>query len=190
MDIPTITNAGDGTDIGSSQDWSAFLSANGDMSESGNIVCAGGNSVTSQSGVIVLEPSRRPLFSTSTLLPLAAGGSQVLEVDLGPDAAGWWYWMLGSGAGSHPGLDLGGGDLLPLNYDKYFLLTATKPFLGIFSGFLGSLPGDGAASASLTLPPGTDPSLAGVTLHHAYVAGAILGQVDVYSNAEVVRLTL
>lgn len=79
--------------------------------------------------------------------------------------------------------------LLPLNFDAYFNLTLTKPFLGVFSGFLGVLQPDGTAQAALTIPSGADPGLAGITLYHAYVTAAVFGTVDSASNAIPVTLT-
>ena len=51
-----------------------------------------------------------------------------------------------------------------------------------------ALVGDGRASASFNLPPGADPGLAGVQLHHAYLVASGFGVVDLASNA--VPLTL
>jgi hypothetical protein len=41
----------------------------------------------------------------------------------------------------------------------------------------------GQAVATLAIPPGSDPGLAGVTLHHANVAAEVLGTIAFTSNA-------
>jgi hypothetical protein len=123
-----------------------------------------------------------------TSVSLSAGGQQGLDLDGGIGRANWFYWMFGSATGTAPGFSLAPGFALPLNFDGYFNLTLTKPGLGAFGNFLGQLDASGQATATLTVPPGVDPSLAGVTLHHAYLASAVLGQADFASRAVPVLL--
>jgi hypothetical protein len=98
--------------------------------------------------------------------------------------------MFGSVTGTTPGIDFGGGVVLPLNYDVYFNLTLHKHGLGAFSNFIGTLDGNGSATASLTLPALMDPSLVGVKLYHAYLAASVLGIPEFASNAVSVELVL
>lgn len=108
------------------------------------------------------------LFSDDELVDLDEGGSQVFELDGGPDFAGDIYLLLGSISGSDPGIPLGNATL-PLNPDPYFSFTLANINSGPLQNTLGLLDGQGEATASLTLPPATDPGLAGITLRHAYL---------------------
>ncbi|MFT5284580.1 MAG: hypothetical protein ACI8TQ_000737 [Planctomycetota bacterium] len=108
-------------------------------------------------------------------LSLSTGGTQVLSLTGGASSANWFYWIFGSVTGTAPGIDFGGGIILPLNFDVYFNITLTTPTLGAFNSFFSALDGSGNATASLTLPAGLDPALAGVTMNHAYLAAEILG---------------
>jgi hypothetical protein len=126
------------------------------------------------------------LVAPEASISLAAGGSQSFGLRAGQGHAGSFYLVLGSASGTSPGFPLAAGLELPLAFDEYFLLTL-KPS-GAFSGFFGVLDGDGLGNAALTLPAGVDPGLAGVELHHAYAAGALLGVPDFASNALSVQL--
>ncbi|MFT7665417.1 MAG: hypothetical protein ACI87A_003655, partial [Planctomycetota bacterium] len=105
-------------------------------------------------------------------------------------SAGWSYFTFGSVTGTSPGLDFGGGVVLPLNFDVYTNLTLKSPGLGIFGNFRGTLDGAGHAVATFSLPAVMDPSLVGVTINHAYLAGAVLGVPEFASNAVPVLLTM
>ena len=115
-------------------------------------------------------------------LSLSAGGTQTLFLTGGLSSANWFYWIFGSVTGTAPGIDFGGGIILPLNFDVYFNITLTKPGLGAFNNFVSVFDGSGNATASLTLPAGLDPSLAGVTFNHAYLAAEVLGISDFASE--------
>lgn len=106
---------------------------------------------------------------TPSALSLQAGGTQSLELRAGLDHAGEPHLILGSLTGTSPGLPLGGGLLLPLSFDTYTLLSLTQPSAGPVQGALGSLSPTGTQTASLSLPSGSPPSLAGQSLFHAYV---------------------
>ncbi len=131
-----------------------------------------------------------PFRASTSSISLSAGGQQEFSLYLGlPDLkANWAYWIFGSATGTSPGLDFGGDVVLPLNYDAYFQFTLTKPLAGIYSGFLGVLDGAGEGTATLTLPPGLDPLLAGQTLYHAYVATAMFPGFEYVSDAVSVLL--
>lgn len=109
-----------------------------------------------------------PFCSDRDALLAVAGGQQVLNLDAGQAFAGLPYFVLGSGAGTSPGVDLGGLNL-PLNApDGYLDLTLTQfngPFL---QDTLGLLDGAGRAQAKISLPPGQT-SLSGITVDHAYL---------------------
>jgi hypothetical protein len=73
------------------------------------------------------------------------------------------------------------GLLLPLNADAYTLATAQNANSGPYVGTLGVLGAAGGARCKLVVPAGLGPSLAGLSLAHAYVAfGA---KVELASNA-------
>ena len=80
------------------------------------------------------------------------------------------------------------GAVLPLNFDPYFELTRFKSGLNAFVNFRGNLDGLGQAQASFVLPSLDEPSLVGLTLHHAYFAGSAIGAVEFASNAVSVTL--
>ena len=131
---------------------------------------------------------RNPMLGSPCSLSLAGGGTQTMLLDAGATHAGSFYWIFGSVTGTSPGILFPGGILLPLNFDPYFNLTLKSPFLGIFGGFFALLDGDGKAEASITIPPGSDPGLAGVTLYHAATISAVFGTVDAATNASSVLL--
>ena len=101
-------------------------------------------------------------------LSLSAGGSQQFDLSGHGAQGNAVALLLGSLSGTSPGLPLTTG-LLPLNPDAYFTLTLTAPNQPPLSGSLGLLSPSGHREASLSLPPGTLPALAGATLHHAWV---------------------
>ncbi len=129
------------------------------------------------------SPCGSSMFEQTSGLSLALGGTQNFEIDLGQAFPSNIYWIFGSVTGTSPGIDFGGGVILPLNFDAYFNLTLNKPFLGVFGSYIGVTDTDGRASASLTIPPATDPSLVGLTLFHAATASAVFGTIDAATNA-------
>ncbi|QDU69879.1 FG-GAP repeat protein [Engelhardtia mirabilis] len=108
------------------------------------------------------------LFHGLPELSLGAGGSQDLLVAAGPQSAGASYLMLGSASGTQPSIPLPGGLALPLVLDAYTDLTLAGGG-GLLSGNFGTLGPLGDAVATFALPAGSDPVLAGLTVHHAYV---------------------
>ena len=99
---------------------------------------------------------------------LANGGQQKLLLGAGQDSASNLYLVAGTASGTHPGTAWEAVQI-PLNLDAYTLYSishaGSPPLLGTF----GVLDASGAASASILIPLGSNPSLAGVKLHHAYV---------------------
>ena len=122
-----------------------------------------------------------PLSADVHELSLFQGGTQTFALDAGATFAGQPYLLLGSFSGTQPGFPID-SVLIPLNFDPYFDFTLTSPNVPPLSNSLGVLDGAGQASAALTLPAGTVPSLAGATAHHAFIVLASL-QVAFASNA-------
>lgn len=104
-----------------------------------------------------------PSFASVSL-----GGQQALLLDAGADHAGRAFLILGSASGTTPGTSIAGLPLA-LNPDDYFGFTLIAPNEPYFANSNGTLDGEGRAIATLDVPLGTDPALAGVTLHHAFV---------------------
>lgn len=115
-----------------------------------------------------LDELDHTMVGCPNVLSLGDGGVQtmILRAPAHPDS---FYLVMGSATGSSPGIPFG-SVTIPLNPDAYFNMTLTKannppPLLNTF----GLLDGAGLASAYFVLPTGTDPSLAGLTLNHAYM---------------------
>ncbi len=120
-------------------------------------------------------------------IPLATGGTQRLQLDLGPAMAGTTYWIFGSLAGSDPGMQVGFARL-PLNYDgpgAYMAHTLWSPNQGYLAGGLSALDSQGRATAVFTVPPGMDPSFAGMKVHHAYMILGANNQTFVWASNAV-----
>ncbi len=116
---------------------------------------------------------------------LSAGGSVRFTLDAGLSRKGRAYLLLGSMTGTSPGIPLPGKGLtLPLVLDSFTLLTALTGNSGTFRGFAGFLDGNGRASASLVIPPGTS-GLAGGKFFFAYT---LLSPFDFVSRPVAVRL--
>ena len=110
---------------------------------------------------------RASLFTDTDTISIAAGGTHNLILDTGPSNGGDAYWMFGSASGTSPGLP--GPPPLPLNFDDYTLFLLVNPN-SVVANSLGLL--DPLGKGLATLPIGAaalDPSLAGLTLHHAHV---------------------
>ncbi len=119
-------------------------------------------------------------------LSLAGGGTQTFQIEAGAANAGNLYLVLGSAAGSAPGLALDGWQL-PLNLDGYFVYTLGNANKAPLASSLGLLDGNGNASAAFVLPPGSNPALAGVVFHHAALISNFLVVVQA-SNAVGLQL--
>ncbi len=101
-------------------------------------------------------------------LSLVEGGTQVLELDAGPEHALRPYLLLGTLTGTWPGIVLEGARL-PLNPDGYGVARLYAPNAPPLEGNAGMLDALGRAQAKLVLPPGSPAALAGYTLSHAYL---------------------
>lgn len=114
------------------------------------------------------------LSASANELSLSGGGAVAFDLDGGAPVLGATYWMFGSASGTTPGLNFGPINL-PLQFDAYFQLTLSKPFAAPFGSFIGFFDGNGFSQASFSLPPGSEASLTGITLYHAYVASPTFG---------------
>ena len=127
------------------------------------------------------------LDASASTLSVMAGGTVDFTLSAGAQFAGLPYLVAGTSSGTVPGL-LVDGVALPLNNDSYTAFTlqgAGGPFL---PGSAGVLDAGGGAAASLQLPPGLNPGLAGTVLHHAYAVFAPTGEVVLASNPVAVEL--
>ncbi len=116
----------------------------------------------------VVAATAPPLRGDAARISVAQGGTDTFTIDAGASHAGANYLLLGSLSGTVPGI-AAGNLLLPLNPDPYFTLSLGGLTGGPFHGFVGTLDAAGSATAQLILPPNGLPSLAGITLHHAFV---------------------
>jgi len=133
--------------------------------------CFGGTqSLTGDVGYVsIYSPRRLTLTSDSHAISLRGGGAQILRLEADADDAGKAFHILGSLSGTAPGVSIGRGLVLPLNLDPYLWLTATQPQLAPVSPSVGWLDASSRAAAAFILPRGLPASLAGTTLHHAFV---------------------
>jgi hypothetical protein len=132
-------------------------------------------------GVVTGLTSKSPPSSMTGApdqVSLSAGGSQVLSLNVGASEAGKSYQVLGTVSGDTPGF-VYTGMMIPLNPDPYTVFTLLNPNSPLLNGSGGVLNSLGQATAVLTLPPASDPSMAGLTVHHAGVVLEILGTIVV-----------
>jgi hypothetical protein len=107
-------------------------------------------------------------FSADTAsLAAAAGGTATFSLDGGAGLAGDLYLVLGSLAGSEPGIDVAAVHV-PLQQDAYFGFTLANANGPILVNTFAPLDGAGKGSAQFVLPSGI-PNLVGLTAHHAWV---------------------
>lgn len=150
----------------------------GSVAGAGTIVYSNGSGASQLSGqgdwaVVTANAAfclSKSLSGTPTSISLATGGAQALLMDVGAGYAGAPYLIAGSFSGPAPGIPWG-GTIVPLNFDPYLLFTinnVNSPTLNPNFGFLNSL---GQTTCVFTIPPATDPGLAGITVNHA---GAVL----------------
>jgi hypothetical protein len=80
------------------------------------------------------------------------------------------------------------GVAIPLVLETYLLWTLSHQNGPILQGTFGALDAQGAAAAAFVLPPGTSPSLVGLTAVHAALALTSLGVVTGATNPVAVTL--
>jgi hypothetical protein len=137
-------------------------------------------------GEVRVVSGKPALVGDVQAISVGAGGTLTLSLDTPPGYGGGFHWVFGSVSGFSPGVDLGPVSL-PLNWDAYFGLTLDDP--GLFPTFLGFLDGNGGASAPLVIPPGLDPLLIGLNVHHAFACRAA-GVPDFVSNPVLLALEI
>jgi hypothetical protein len=115
-------------------------------------------------------------------LSLASGGAQVLTLAPGAQYATNQYLIAGSFSGTAPGFPLG-GFTIQLNIDPYLFFTVNNLNSQILNGNFGVLNSLGQGTAVFSLPPGSDPALAGVTINHV---GLVL---DLASGLTILEVT-
>ena len=153
------------------------VTAQGPISES-----SGGSGQTAT--LIEVRGAPQPTLSAfgDDLISVASGGTQLLLVDLGPQAANQVQWMLGSVSGTAPGLPLG-GVTLPLAFDAYATFLLSNPNTPPLTNSLSLLDGSGQALASFSAPGPLAPTLVGVTVWHAAVVLSPALEVSAVTNA-------
>ncbi len=110
----------------------------------------------------------RDLAADTDEISLAVGGTQTMTLSAGTGNGGRSYFMLGSLAGTTPGVAAGTVNV-PLNHDGYMELTLSSPNgfpLGNSVAKLGVLGGN---QTTFTFPALPVPALVGWTFNHAYV---------------------
>jgi len=138
--------------------------------------------------VFSLDQITPSLLGGPTSVSLSQGGEQTLHLGACTAHAGDLFALAGSATGTSPGF-FAGGLPVPLNPDVYFLHTIHHLGAPPLVGGLGVLDEFGYAQATFTLAPGTQPSLAGLVLHHAYaVLDGATWQFEAVSGAAPVTL--
>jgi hypothetical protein len=131
------------------------------------------------------------LYHGAPTVSAASGGVHDLLLRAGPERAGDAYALLGSMSGTAPGTtDPVSGLTLPLVFDMYTDLIVNTGGRGVLSPWQGVLDGNGAADATLVVPPATDPALVGLVLHHAYFTVEFTPNFTVTSVSEPERFEL
>ena len=97
----------------------------------------------------------QPLNSATQGVSVSAGGVQTLQLSTGGAFGGDQYLVLASGSGTSPGLPIGGGFVLPLNVDNWFLQSLQSPNVLPFGNTGGNLDPFGRAVATITVPSGS-----------------------------------
>lgn len=117
----------------------------------------------------------RPLNSATQGVSVSTGGVQTLQLSTGGAFGGDQYLVLASGSGTSPGLPIGGGLVLPLNIDPWFLQSLQSPNVLPFGNTGGNLDSLGRAIATITVPPGLPPSVVGLAFDFAYGTASSTG---------------
>jgi len=107
-----------------------------------------------------------------------------LDLHAGSLHGGRNYWLIGTAAGTSPGILLTTGLTLPINPDAYTDFTIAVPNSATLQNNVGSLSPFGTATSTFNLRIGVNAHLAGVQVHHAFVT---ISQ-DFHSEAVVTTL--
>lgn len=136
-------------------------------------------------GNLAIVPS---LVGSPATVSLATGGAVSLSLDAGVEYALAGYHVGGSLSGAAPGITAGSWTV-PLNPDSYLTHTVDFPNLPPLGNTAGALDATGSAVATVTFPAGLPPSVAGVSVHHAFVVFDLAGAFRLVSNPVAVLLT-
>ncbi|QDU84834.1 Soluble aldose sugar dehydrogenase YliI precursor [Planctomycetes bacterium Pla163] len=129
-----------------------------------------------------------PLSGDVDAVSITSGGVQTLELDGGADRGGSFFFMSGTASGVHPGLPID-GTLVPIELDVYTFQLLDPTAGNVVTPIFGVLNGLGRSQVLFDLPAGVvDPGLAGLTLHHVFLAFGRDFAFEFCSNAESVRL--
>jgi|GEM_PF-973503 len=144
-------------------------------------------------GATTIEPivwtfQDAPLAALPASVSLSSGGRHELFLAAGTARAGHLYLVVGSATGTAPTVPLGGGFEAPIVPDAYTTFTLSGFNGVVLQETLGVLGPDGGGHAALALPAGTQPSLAGTSLHHAFLAWDGAGALSFVSNATSIEL--
>ena len=122
-------------------------------------------------------------------ISLSAGGSQELSLFLPREFEADFYLVLGSASGTMPGTPAGSLNL-PLNFDAYTQFTLESVNSSILSPSFGAFDAFNTASTTFLIPPGSNPAVAGSTLHHAYITLDLSSVIDIQFVSEAIPVTL
>lgn len=111
-------------------------------------------------------PVPLPLWLDQDKLSAASGGQVQFSLDFSAAFAGRDYFLLGTLSGTTPGTLLPGGLTLPVNLDLFSTFILMYYNTPLFDDFMGTLDGNGQASATLSAP-GAIPLALGTTMHFA-----------------------
>jgi len=138
---------------------------------------------------MALESPIGTLSTDKASLSVASGGTVGMDLSAAVATAGDTYLLLGSAAGTKPGMSSGEVHLA-LNPDAYFTLTL-PPFGDepLINGF-GPFDVWGGAHASLVLPAGLPPVVIGLTLNHAFVTWSSSDPTEFKGSSNSVSLLL
>lgn len=113
--------------------------------------------------------NRGMLMHGRTRLGIGGGAQQDFLMLAGPESAVKFHWLVGSATGTSPGVSISPSVLVPLVPDAYGVFTVFEANEPPLVGSIGLLDQDGVGACSFVVPPGLSATLAGLTLHHAYL---------------------
>lgn len=176
LDVGPVIDNGDGT-------YTFGTSANGPSTGLDRLRIV----VDDGSGPVQLHPDRpvfvappaplhcaRPQIAASAATP---GGTTAapLTLDMSVSAGGAPYAVLASASGTVPGTPIGGGLVLPLNFDAVTQLSILAPGAPFLPGSFGTLGAAGRATPAVVLPNDALPFLVGLRFDFAAIVDAPAG---------------
>jgi len=125
---------------------------------------------------------RLSLTGDPASISLSAGGTHTLCMNGGVAHAGGLYLTLGTLSGTDPGQPYKGFHI-PLNVDWYTSMLFLQYNAAFFPDSVGILDGQGMGASHLSVAPGTDPTLVGLRVDHAYLVFGLGGRGLEYVSA-------